>query len=117
MMLNNDERINEINENLRLIEKKNGLEEDRVFEIAIESGADDVVTDDDCFTVYTPTASLTQVSEAFASAGIEVMHAESEMVPSNYIVPSEDQISSIEKLIDGLEELDDVQNVYHNADI
>ena len=44
------------------------------------------------------------------------MHAESEMVPSNYIVPDESQIASIEKLIDGLEELDDVQNVYHNAD-
>lgn len=99
-----------------VIEKKDGLEEDKIFEIAIESGADDVVTDEDCFTVYTPTQSLKDVHNAFTEAGIEVMQAESEMVPSNYIVPSEDQIASIEKLIDGLEELDDVQNVYHNAD-
>lgn len=99
-----------------VIEKKDGLEEDRIFEIAIESGADDVITDEDCFTVYTPTQSLQAVHKAFLDSGIEVMQAESEMVPSNYIVPNDDQIASIEKLIDGLEELDDVQNVYHNAD-
>lgn len=100
-----------------VIEKKDGLEEDRVFEIAIESGAEDVVTGDDSFVVYTPTSELRAVEKAFVDAGIEVMQAESEMVPSNYIVPEEGQITKIENLIDGLEELDDVQNVYHNADI
>ena len=45
------------------------------------------------------------------------MQAESEMVANNYIVPEENQVEKIENLIDALEELDDVQNVYHNADI
>lgn len=100
-----------------IIEKKDGLTEDRVFEIAIDGGADDVVTEDDSFIVYTEPSKLRSVEEAFKNAGIELMQAESEMVANNYIVPEENQVEKIENLIDALEELDDVQNVYHNADI
>ena len=100
-----------------IIEKKDGLTEDRIFEIAIDGGADDVVTEDDSFIVYTEPSKLKSVEDAFKNAGIELMQAESEMVANNYIVPEENQVEKIENLIDALEELDDVQNVYHNADI
>lgn len=100
-----------------IIEKKDGLTEDRIFEIAIDGGADDVVTEDDSFIVYTEPSKLRSVEEAFKNAGVELMQAESEMVANNYIVPEENQVEKIENLIDALEELDDVQNVYHNADI
>ena len=100
-----------------IIEKKDGLTEDRIFEIAIDGGADDVVTEDDSFIVYTEPSKLRSVEEAFKNAGIELMQAESEMVANNYIIPEENQVEKIENLIDALEELDDVQNVYHNADI
>lgn len=100
-----------------IIEKKDGLTEDRIFEIAIDGGADDVVTEDDSFIVYTEPSKLRSVEEAFKNEGIELMQAESEMVANNYIVPEENQVEKIENLIDALEELDDVQNVYHNADI
>lgn len=100
-----------------IIEKKDGLTEDRIFEIAIDGGADDVVTEEDSFIVYTEPNKLRSVEEAFKNAGIELMQAESEMVANNYIVPEENQVEKIENLIDALEELDDVQNVYHNADI
>lgn len=100
-----------------IIEKKDRLTEDRIFEIAIDGGADDVVTEDDSFIVYTEPSKLRSVEEAFKNAGIELMQAESEMVANNYIVPEENQVEKIENLIDALEELDDVQNVYHNADI
>lgn len=100
-----------------IIEKKDGLTEDRIFEIAIDGGADDVVTEEDSFIVYTEPSKLRSVEEAFKNAGIELMQAESEMVANNYIVPEENQVEKIENLIDALEELDDVQNVYHNADI
>lgn len=100
-----------------IIEKKDGLTEDRIFEIAIDGGADDVVTEDDSFIVYTEPSKLRSIEEAFKNAGIELMQAESEMVANNYIVPEENQVEKIENLIDALEELDDVQNVYHNADI
>ena len=98
-----------------IIEKKDGLTEDRIFEIAIDGGADDVVTEDDSFIVYTEPSKLRSVEEAFKNAGIELMQAESEMVANNYIVPEENQVEKIENLIDALEELDDVQNVYHNV--
>lgn len=100
-----------------IIEKTGDLTEDKIFEIAIEGGADDVQTEEDSFVVYTNPSSLKSVEEAFKNAGIELLSAESEMVPNNYIVPEEKQIEKIENLIDALEELDDVQNVYHNADI
>lgn len=100
-----------------IIEKTGDLTEDKIFEIAIEGGADDVQTEEDSFVVYTNPSSLKDVEEAFKNAGIELLSAESEMVPNNYIVPEEKQIEKIENLIDALEELDDVQNVYHNADI
>lgn len=100
-----------------IIEKTGDLTEDKIFEIAIEGGADDVQTEEDSFVVYTNPSNLKDVEEAFKNAGIELLSAESEMVPNNYIVPEEKQIEKIENLIDALEELDDVQNVYHNADI
>ncbi len=100
-----------------IIEKTGDLTEDKIFEIAIEGGADDVQTEEDSFVVYTNSSNLKDVEEAFKNAGIELLSAESEMVPNNYIVPEEKQIEKIENLIDALEELDDVQNVYHNADI
>lgn len=100
-----------------IIEKTGDLTEDKIFEIAIEGGADDVQTEEDSFVVYTNPSSVKDVEEAFKNAGIELLSAESEMVPNNYIVPEEKQIEKIENLIDALEELDDVQNVYHNADI
>lgn len=100
-----------------IIEKTGDLTEDKIFEIAIEGGADDVQTEEDSFVVYTNPSTLKDVEEAFKNAGIELLSAESEMVPNNYIVPEEKQIEKIENLIDALEELDDVQNVYHNADI
>ena len=67
--------------------------------------------------MYTAPSELKNVEEAFKNAGIELLQAESEMVPNNYIVPEENQVEKIENLIDAVEELDDVQNVYHNADI
>lgn len=100
-----------------IIEKTGDLTEDKIFEIAIEGGADDVQTEEDSFVVYTNPSNLKDVEEAFKNAGIELLSAESEMVPNNYIVPEEKQIEKIENLNDALEELDDVQNVYHNADI
>ena len=65
-----------------VIEKKAGLEEDNIFEIAIMGGADDVVTEDECFTVFTAPQSLTEVKNAFIEAGIEPIQAEVDFVPS-----------------------------------
>lgn len=99
-----------------VIEKKDGLTEDQIFEIAIMGGADDVITEEESFVVECSPQSLTEVKKAFNEAGIDLLQAEVEMVPSNYITPTEDQIISLNKLVDMLEDLDDVQNVYHNGE-
>lgn len=100
-----------------LIEAENGITEDRVFEVAIESGAEDVQAEEGGFVVYTDPEVFNDVVKAFETAGIETAEADIQMVPTNYITPTEEQEVSVRKLIDGLEDLDDVQNVYHNADI
>ena len=98
------------------IEKKDGLTEDQIFEIAIEAGAEDVQDEGETFVVTTETSSFKAVRTAFEEAGITLLQAEIEMVPSNYVTPTETQIESLNKLVDMLEDLDDVQNVYHNGE-
>ena len=99
-----------------VIEKTGGLTEDQIFEIAIMGGADDVITEEESFIVECAPQSLSDVKKAFEEANITLLQADVEMVPSNYITPSEDQIVSLNKLVDMLEDLDDVQNVYHNGE-
>lgn len=99
-----------------VIERKDGLTEDQVFEIALDAGADDVQSEDDSFVVTGEPNQLGAIRVAFESAGINPIQSEVEMVPSNYVEPSEAQIETLNKLVDALEELDDVQTVYHNGE-
>ncbi len=96
--------------------EKSDLTEDDVMMVALDSGADDVQTEDDAFVVYCTTDKLHDVSKAFADAGMTVAQSNKDYVPMNYIELSEEQNATIEKLTDALDELDDVQNVYNNAD-
>ena len=100
-----------------VIEKEAGVEEDVIFETALDFGVEDIVTEEEGFVVYTPVDSFKDVVKAFESKNIPLASAEVEYVPSTYIVPSESEQERLEKLIDALENLDDVQEVYHNADI
>lgn len=100
-----------------VIEKEAGVEEDVIFETVLDFGVEDIVTEEEGFVVYTPVDTFKDVVKAFEDKKIPLASAEIEFVPSTYIVPSESQKESLEKLIDALENLDDVQEVYHNADI
>jgi len=92
-------------------------DEDEVFMVALENGADDVVTEDDSYEVYTQPQALDQVKAAFEEAKISVLDASVDLIPDMYIDPPADKIPSIKKMLDLLEENDDVQNVYHNANL
>lgn len=100
-----------------LLEKKDSINEDDVMMIALEAGADDFVVEDDAFVVYTNPSSLHKVRETFERGGFSIPSAEVEFVPNNYVTTSDNLKVSLEKLIDMLEDLDDVQDVYHNAEI
>ena len=93
-----------------------GVSEDRVMEVAIEAGADDVITGDDgSVEVTCAPGEFDQVRAALEAAGLKPEIAEITMKPENEIELRGDEAASMQKLLDAIENLDDVQNVYTNA--
>lgn len=94
------------------------VDEDRLMEVAIESGADDVVTNDDgSFDVLTSVDSFGEVRDAILEADLKLQGAEVTLLPSTTTVLGVDEARRMVRLLDMLEDLDDVQQVYSNADI
>lgn len=92
-------------------------EEDTVMMDAMDCGADDFEADESCFTIYTSPDDFNAVADAMTAKGYTFASAQIEMVPQNYQkLESEEQIKQMEKLIDTMEDDDDVQNVWHNWD-
>ncbi|NIC40525.1 YebC/PmpR family DNA-binding transcriptional regulator [Aquabacterium sp. A08] len=95
-----------------------GTSEDRVMEVALEAGAEDVVTDDEgAIEVLTAPADFEAVKNALEAAGLTPEVAEVTMRADNTIELAGDDAAKMQKLLDVLEDLDDVQNVFHNAEI
>ena len=90
------------------------MDEDELMMVALDAGAEDIVADDDVFEIYTAPNDLYTVSDRLKAAGVNVLSADVDMIADNEIDPGT-HLQSVQKLIDMLEELDDVQNVYHNA--
>lgn len=92
------------------------IDEEQAMEIGLEAGADDIVTNDDgSIDVYTAPEAFADVVEAFEAKGIKPTNAEVSMVPSTEAELDADNAAKCMRMIDALEDLDDVQNVYHNA--
>ncbi|MBW7570502.1 MAG: YebC/PmpR family DNA-binding transcriptional regulator [Succinivibrio sp.] len=92
------------------------VDEEKAMDIGLEAGADDVVTNDDgSIDIYTAPDAFADVVEAFEKAGLKPINAEVSMVPSTEAELEGDIAVRCMKMIDALEDLDDVQNVYHNA--
>ncbi len=95
-----------------------GTLEDKVLEVALEAGAEDVITDEDgAIEVLTSPADFEAVKLALESAGLVPDMAEVTMRAENAIALAGEDAVSMQKLLDVLEDLDDVQNVFHNAEI
>ncbi len=98
-----------------LVVEREGRDEDEFMMEALDCGAEDFTAEDDVFEILTDPANFSEVREALESKGVTFVTAEVQMVPQNYIsLTSEEDIKSMEKLLDVLEENDDVQNVWHN---
>jgi YebC/PmpR family DNA-binding regulatory protein len=94
-----------------------GTSEDRVMEVALEAGAEDVLTDDDgAIEVLTTPADFEAVKNALETAGLVAEMAEITWRAENSVSLSGDDAAKMQKLLDILEDLDDVQNVFHNAE-
>ncbi len=94
-----------------------GLDEDDFMMMALDAGADDIMTDDDVYVVYTAPTAFTAVRDALIEKGLTIISAELELIPQNTITPDEETIPKIQRFVDLFEENDDVQNVYHNANL
>jgi len=95
-----------------------GTSEDKVMEVALESGAEDVISDDDgAIEVITSVADFEAVKNALEAAGLTPDDAEVTMRAENPIELTGDEAIRMQKLLDALEDLDDVQEVYHNAEL
>lgn len=94
------------------------LDEETLMTAALEAGAEDLQNQGDGYLVYSEPSSVGQVRDALESAGYVVSRAETEMVPKNTImIESKEKAQKILRLMDLLEEHDDVQNAYGNFDI
>jgi YebC/PmpR family DNA-binding regulatory protein len=95
-----------------------GTSEDKVMEAALEAGADDVITGDDgSIEVLTAPTAFEDVKAALEKAGLKPELAEVTMRPENPIALAGDEAAKMQKLLDVIEELDDVQDVFHNAEL
>ena len=95
-----------------------GTSEDKVMEVALEAGADDVLTDDDgAIEVLSSKAGFEAVQAALLAAGMKPELAEVTMRPENTVALEGEDAARMQKLLDVLEDLDDTQAVYHNAEL
>ncbi len=100
-----------------VIEKTDSLDEDELMMAALDAGAQDVEDDGDAMEITTDVAAFSQVYDALEKAGFEFAMAEIQLVPSNTVAVTEDTEQGVQKMLDMLEDNDDVQNVYHNAEM
>ena len=100
-----------------LIERTPDLEEDVIMEYALEAGAEDVISEDDCFEIHTSVADFSSVRKYLEEKGLNFFEAEITMLPQNKITLEGEELAKFQKLVDALEDLDDVQDVYHNVEL
>ncbi len=94
-----------------------GADEEKIMDVVLDAGAEDVESEEDgAVTVVTPWEQLGRVVDALKAGSLEPDHSQVTMVPSTYSLCDEELAEKVIRLIDALEELDDVQNVYSNGD-
>ena len=101
-----------------VVERQPGMDEDDMMMMALDAGAEDVRADDDVFEILTDPNEFGKVREALEQQGLTFLSAEVQKIPQNTVaVPDPEVAERIQKMLDLLEENDDVQNVYHNAEL
>ena len=92
------------------------MSEDDMMMLALDNGAEDFSATDECFEITTTPDDFGAVREALESQGLEFLEAEIQMVPTTYVALDEKAQERMDKLLENLDELDDVMNVYHNSE-
>ena len=105
------------NKGIFVIERTVALDEDTMMEYCLEAEADDYVVEDDVYEVYTTPEKWSAARQYFESKGVTFLEAEIKMIPQNYITLDSEKLAQFMKMLDKLNELDDVQDVYHNVEL
>ena len=101
-----------------IIEKADDIDEDALMEVALEAGADDMITHDDSYEIQTTPENYTAVHGAVIDAGYEIVDSDVEFVASMEATPKDEHdLKMLKKMIDILEDNDDVQKVHHNCGV
>jgi len=100
-----------------ILAAKDGVDEDTVMLSALDAGADDVRADEDSYEITTAPTDLEKVSAALGAAGIQALSSEVTLLPKTTVTVEGSQADQVLRLMDALEDLDDVQQVYSNFDI
>ncbi len=93
---------------------KTDLSEDELMLLALDNGAEDFNVEEECYEIITEPSDFTTVREALEGEGLEFVEAEVQMIPTTYVSLDEKGCERMQRLIDNLEDLDDVMDVYHN---
>ena len=98
-----------------IVVDKDTADEDKLMEDSLEAGAEDFSADGDVYEIFTLPEDVDAVAEALREKGYELLSAEKDKIPANYVtLTNEDDIKNMNKMLDMLEEDDDVSDVYHN---
>ncbi len=101
-----------------VVEREPGMDEDEIMMMALDAGAEDVKVSDDVFEIYTAPNDFSAVREALENQGLSFLSADKKMIPQNTVaITDPDTAAKIEKLLDMLDDNDDVADVYHNAEL
>ena len=99
------------------VQRGTGVTDDDMMMIALECGADDIAIEDEVFEIYTTPEAFEDVKSNLEANSITIADSSLDLIPSNYVDLTEDKEATFIKMIDALEDNDDVQEVYHNVDL
>ncbi len=103
------------NKGVLIVERTVELSEDDIMEMTLDSGAEDVIVEEDIYEIRTAPADFSSVRKYFEEKGISFDEADILMIPNDKIELNADQLVTFEKMLDAFEDNDDVQAVYHNV--
>ena len=99
------------------VQKGTGISDDDIMMMALDAGAEDILIEDDVYEIYTTPDAFDEVRDNLEKAGVTIADSGLDMIPSNYVTLPEDKVATFQKMIDFLEDSDDVQEVYHNVEL
>ena len=105
------------NKGVIVVERTVELDEDMIMELALEAGAEDVITEEDSYEIRTAPSDFSAVRKFFEEKNFEFLEAGLMMIPNDKVTLSAEQLVTFNKMLDMFEDNDDVQEVYHNVDL